>query len=60
MVFSKESSEKIGGQKMMETIYSFGEDFSVEYRNKRFYVYILKIIDRLNWINKAIEFLEKL
>ena len=60
LVFSKEMSEKIGGKKIMEAVYSLGEDFSIEYKNKRFYIYIIKMIDQHKWIYKAIELLEKL
>lgn len=60
LTFTKEMSEKIGGTKMMNAVYSSGPDFNVEYKNKRFYVYIIKMLENNNWIYKAIEFLEKL
>lgn len=60
LVFSREISDKIGGKKMMEAAFSLGSDFSIEYKNKRFYLYIIKLIDKNKWIYKAIEFFEKL
>lgn len=60
IVFSREMSDKIGGKKIMEAVFKLGEDYSVEYKNKRFYIYIIKLIDKYKWIYKAIEFFENL
>ena len=60
IVFSKEFSEKMSGKTMMKVAYELGEDFSLEYKNKRFIVSIIKIVKGKTWINSAIEFFENI
>ena len=60
IVFSKAFSEEVSGKNMMKIIYSLGEDFSIEYKNKRFIVYIIKLIKKKEWIYNAIELLEEI
>ena len=45
---------------MMKVAYELGEDFSLEYKNKRFIVSIIKIVKGKTWINSAIEFFENI
>ena len=60
IVFSKEFSEKMDGKTMMRVTYELGKDFSLEYKNKRFIVYIIKMVKGKAWINNAIEFFENI
>ena len=48
------------GKTMMRVTYELGKDFSLEYKNKRFIVYIIKMVKGKAWINNAIEFFENI
>ncbi|MBO7079466.1 MAG: transcription-repair coupling factor [Bacilli bacterium] len=60
IVFSKAFSEEADGKNMMKIIYNLGEDFSIDYKNKRFIVSIIKLIKGKDWIYNAIELLEEI
>lgn len=60
IIFSKEFSEDVNGKNMMKIIYSLGKDFSIDYKNKRFNVFIIKLIKGKDWIYNAIELLEEI
>ena len=60
IVFSKAFSEEVNGKNMMKIIYNLGEDFSIDYKNKRFIVSIIKLIKGKDWIYNAIELLEEI
>ena len=60
IIFSKEFSNLQDGQKMMKIIYGLGEDYSVEYKNKRFIVSIIKLVKGNKWIYNAIKLFEEI
>ena len=60
IIFSKEFSEHINGKTMMKICYELGEDFSLEYKNKRFILSIIKMVKGKMWIYNAIEYLENI
>ena len=60
LVFSKESSDNIPGKTIMKEVYRMGHDYSIEYKNKRFIISIIKLVKGHNWIFGAIELLENI
>ncbi len=60
MIFSREVSEKFNPQAFMKKVYESGENFSAEYKNKKYYIYLIKIVDQKRWIYNAVDFLENL
>ena len=60
LVFSKSASDKIDGKKIMRKVYEMGQDYSIEYKNKRFIISIIKLVKGHDWIYGAIELLENI
>ena len=59
-MFSKSASDKIDGKKIMRKVYEMGQDYSIEYKNKRFIISIIKLVKGHDWIYGAIELLENI
>ena len=59
IIFTKEKSNTLDPKVVFKCAYELGEDFSVEYKNKRFMISIIKLLDNKKWIYKATSFLEK-
>ncbi|MFA6842788.1 MAG: transcription-repair coupling factor [Bacilli bacterium] len=58
LVFSAAETEKIKADYLMKTIYKMGQDFTLEYKTRKYVIYIIKLLDGEEWVNKVIYFLE--